>query len=307
MAHYADVDISPRADGTRFFDKTNLKRAHKELYGPCKSKLHCLSILQAKLRLNGKSCDEDVYVVEHLETPLLERSACLALETVAKVGTVTQLADDIRARFPNVFSGLGCIEGEYEIKMTPCHEPFNQTAHTRVPIPLLPKVKDELDRMETMGVIEKVDAPTEWCSPIVVVPKPNGKVRTCGDFIPLNKTVLRENHPRPTTAQTLGKLAGAKVISKLDTNSGIWQQKLKDSSKFLTTFITPWGRYCYTRLPFGISSASEHFQKSMQRILEDLPGVECQMDDIVVYGTNQAEHDERLEAILTGHAKLGEM
>ena len=103
----------------------------------------------------------------------------------------------------------------------------------------------------------------------------------------------------PTTEQTLGKLAGAKVISKLDANSGFWQRKLKDSSKLLTTFITPWGRYCYTRLPFGISSAPEHFQKSMQRILEDLPGVECQMDDIIVYGANQAEHDERLEAVLT--------
>ena len=105
-----------------------------------------------------------------------------------------------------------------------------------------------------MSWTEKVDASTEWCSPTVVVPKPNGKVRICRDFIQLNKAVLRENHPMPTTEQTLGKLAGAKVISKL-----------------LTTFITPWGRYCYTHLPFGISSAPEHFQKSMQRILEDLP------------------------------------
>ena len=92
------------------------------------------------------------------------------------------------------------MDGEYEIKMTPCHEPFNQTTLRGVPIPLLPNVKDELDRMETMGVIEKVDAPTEWCSPIAVVPKPNGKVRICGDFIYLNKAVLRENHPMPTIA-----------------------------------------------------------------------------------------------------------
>ena len=284
---------------SRFFSNTNLLKAHKKLFGPCKSKLNCLGILQAKLRLNGKSCDEDFYVDENVETPLLGRSACLALDTVAKVGTVTQSADDIKARFPNVFIGLGCMGGEYEIKMTPSHEPFNQTTHRRVPMPLLPKVKDELDRMETMGVIEKVDAPTQWCSPIVVVPKPNGKVRICGDFIQLNNAVLRENHPMPTTEQTLGKLAGATVISKLDANSGFWQRKLKDSSKLLTTFITPWGRYCYTRHPFGISSAPEHFQKSMQRILEDLPGVECQMDDIIVYGANQAEHDERLEAVLT--------
>ena len=190
------------------------------------------------------------------------------------------------------------MEGEYEIKLTPSHKPFNQTTPRHVPIPLFPKVKEELARMEAMGVIEKGDAPTEWCSPIVVVPKSNGKVWICGDFIQLNKAILCENHPMPTTEQTLGKLAGAKVISKLDANSGFWQRKLKDSSKLLTTFITPWGRYCYTRPPFGISSAPEHFQKSMQRILEGLPGVECQTDDIIVYGANQAEHNERLEAVL---------
>ena len=282
----ADVTVIGDSIYTRFFSKNKLEKAHKKLFGPCKSRLPCLGILQAKLRLNGRSCDEDVYVVEHLETPLLGRSACLALDTVAKVGAVTKSADDIKARFAKVFSGLGCMEGEYEIKLTPSHKAFNQTTPRRVPIPLFPKVKQELARMEAMGVIEKVDALTEWCSSIVVVPKSNGKVRICADFIQLNKAILRENHPMPTTEQTLGKLAGAQVISKLDANGGFWQRKLKDSSKLLTTFITPWGQYCYTRLPFGISSAPEHFQKSIQRILEGLLGVKCQMDDIIVYGSN---------------------
>ena len=123
-------------------------------------------------------------------------------------------ADDIKARFSKVFSGLGCLEGEYEIKLTPSHKAFNQTTPIRVPIPLFPKVKQELARMEAMGVIEKVDVPTEWCLSIVVVLKSNGKVRICGDFIQLNKAILRENHPMPTTEQTLGKLVGAQVISK---------------------------------------------------------------------------------------------
>ena len=84
----------------------------------------------------------------------------------------------------------------------------------------MPKVKAELDRMKAMGVIEPVDSPTEWCSPMVPVPKPNGKMRICGDFIQLNKAILREVHPMPTTEQSLGKLAGAKFVSKLDANSG---------------------------------------------------------------------------------------
>ena len=84
-----DVTVIGDETYTHFFSKNKLKKAHKKLFGPCKSKLHLLGILPAKLRLNGKSCDEDVYVVEHLETPLLGRLACLALDTVAKVGDVT--------------------------------------------------------------------------------------------------------------------------------------------------------------------------------------------------------------------------
>ena len=82
--------------------------------------------------------------------------------------------------------------------------------------------------MEDLDVIERVDQPTD--SPVMVVPKTNGAVRICGDFIQLNKAVKRENHPMPTTEQTLAKLAGAKIISKLDANYGFWQRKLSDKS-----------------------------------------------------------------------------
>ena len=85
----------------------------------------------------------------------------------------------------------------------------------------------ELKRMEDIGMIERVDKPTEQCSPVVVVPKTNGKVR-------IKKAVRQENHPMPTTEQTLAKQAGAKVVTKLDTNSQFWWRKLSSKSKLLT-------------------------------------------------------------------------
>ena len=100
-----------------------------------------------------------------------------------------------------------------------------------------------------------------------------------------------------TTEQTLAKFAGAKIVSKLDANFRFWQRKLSLNSKLLTTFITPWARYSYRRLPFGISSAPEHFQKVMQKILAGLEGVECQIDDILVYGDTHEQDDQRLEAV----------
>ena len=71
-------------------------------------------------------------------------------------------------------------------------KPFALTTPRRIVVPLLPKVKEELQCMENMGVISKVDEPMEWCAGMVVVPKPNGKVRTCVDLIKLNESVCRE-------------------------------------------------------------------------------------------------------------------
>ena len=108
----------------------------------------------------------------------------------------------------------------------------------------------------------------------------------------------RENHPLPTTDTTFANLAGAHYFSRLDANSGFWQIKLSERSKPVTTFITPWGRYCFNVLPFGISSGSEKFQKCMSQILQGLDGVECNIDDVLVHGATQEEHNRRLEAVL---------
>ena len=110
--------------------------------------------------------------------------------------------------------------------------------------------------------------------------------------------MLREVHPLPKVDETLARLTGAKVFSKLDANSGFWQIPLSKSSRLLTTFITPTGRYCFNKLPFGISSAPEHYQKRISAILSGRDGVVCQMDDVLVFGRDQLEHDTRLTKVL---------
>jgi hypothetical protein len=73
---------------------------------------------------------------------------------------------------------------------------------------------------------------------------------------------------------------------------------LSQESSLLTTFITPFGRYCFHRLPFVITSAPEHFQKKMSRVLKGTDGVVCMIDDILVFGVDQEEHDKRLHKVL---------
>ncbi|XP_028514411.1 uncharacterized protein K02A2.6 [Exaiptasia diaphana] len=296
----ADVTVIGDEMYKTLLSSYSLRDTNKRLYGPCRTHMKCLGTIDATLELNGKTTKGEIYVIKDLETPLLSRAASTALGGIARVEAVsTTDASDVKQQFPKLFTGMGCMDGEYEIKLKPDVKPFNLTTPRRIAIPLRDRIQAELDRMERMDVIEKVDGPTDWCSPMVVVPKDNGKVRICGDFVQLNKAILREVHQMPTTEETLANLAGANVCSKLDANSGFWQRKLEEKSKVVTTFITPWGRYCYKRLPFGISSAPEHFQKTMQRILEGLPGVVCQVDDMLVHGKDKTEHGERLNAVLT--------
>ena len=123
-------------------------------------------------------------------------------------------------------------------------------------------------------------------------------MRICGDFVHFNKNIRREMFELPLADDTLSKLSGASVFTKLDANSGFYQIKLDPESSELTTFITPFGRYMYKRLPMGISSAPEFFQREMAQIMEGMPGVACMMDDVGVVGRTKQEHDERLERVL---------
>ena len=146
--------------------------------------------------------------------------------------------------------------------------------------------------MESSGVISQVDVPTEWCAAMVAVPKKMDSLRICVDLRPLNECILREVYPLPKVDVTLASLSGAQVFSKLDANSGFWQIPLNKESRLLTTFITSFGRYCFNKLPFGIASAQEHFQKVMNKVLSGLDGIVCRMDDTLVFGKSQEEHDK---------------
>lgn len=168
----------------------------------------------------------------------------------------------------------------------------------RVSAPLFPKVKAELERMLKCGVIEEITEPTKWCALMVPVPKKSGQVRICVDLKRLNTAVKRERYVLPTIDEILSRLADSRVFSLLDAASGFWQIPLDEETAKLTTFITPMGRYFFKRLPFGISSASEFFQKEMSVLFRQQEGVEVFMDDILVHGKDDRQHEERLQTVL---------
>ncbi len=174
-------------------------------------------------------------------------------------------------------------------------------------VPLLPKVQAEIERMVQCGVIEEITEPTEWCAPMVAVPKKTGQIRICVDLKQLNKAVKRDKFVLPTIDDILPKLAHAQVFSLLDAASGFWQLPLDIDCAKLTTFINPFGRYFFRRLPFGITSVPEIFQREMSAILKDLEGVAVFMDNILVYGNTPEEHEYRLHRALEAVDRAGLM
>ncbi|UYV78302.1 K02A2.6-like, partial [Cordylochernes scorpioides] len=296
----SDVTLIPFSLYKRYFSNVQLAPTDGQLMAAAKQRLENAGTFVAKLRANTREMKETVYVVHHLEQPLLGVRACEDLQLVKRIDLVINGTMDVNPEreFPKLFEGLGLLEQPYHIKLKEGAKPFSIPVPRRVPLPLMPKLKEQLDAMVAQEVIEPVDEPTEWCAPIVLSGKPNGKIRICVDLSRLNLSVERKLHPLPVLEHELAQLNGAKIFSRLDANSGFWQIKLSEESQTLTTFITPFGRYKFKRLPFGISSAPEHFQKRISAILRGVNGVICHMDDILIFAKRKEEHDETLREVL---------
>lgn len=204
---------------------------------------------------------------------------------------------EVAEPFRDVFCGLGKLGNfTYHMKLKSPARGVVRPAR-KVPLALQEKVKAELDKMKSDGVIREVTDPTEWCSPMVTVVKKD-KVRICMDPTDLNKALLREEYPMPTIEEVLSKIHSAKFFTTLDAACGFWQISLDEASSHLCTMSTPFGRFRFLRMPFGISSAPEVFQRSMHQVFSGLQGVEVVMDDILIWGKTKDDHDYNLKQVL---------
>ena len=148
--------------------------------------------------------------------------------------------------------------------------------------------------MVDQRIIRTIEEPTDWVSSLTYVTKRDGSIRVCLDPRQLNKALIRPRHQAPTLDDLNHNFAYAKFFSKLDAKAGYWSIKLDEESQKLTTFQTPFGRYCFQRLPFGLSVSQDIFQLEMDHLLEKCTGVCGIADDFVVYGATEVEHDRNL-------------
>ena len=128
---------------------------------------------------------------------------------------------NIVLEYSDIFEGEGNFQGALKLEIDESI-PSVKSPLRRIPIALEPKLKNEIQRLEKLGVIKPVVTPTDWVSSLVIVKKPSGKIRLCIDPKPLNKALKRCHYPLPIIEDLLPELSKAKVFSKCDVKNGFW-------------------------------------------------------------------------------------
>ena len=262
----SQVNILPKHVYNSLSPPARLSKTDQKLSAYNGHPLHTLGCISLETSYKGQSLNTMFHVVETNSSPILGMRACIDHSLIHLVYScdVDTLSSEIKAKgqphnlsdqpflntnrvlseFSDVFNGIGLFPGECIIHTDPNVPPVIHPPR-RVPLALQDKLKLELDQMESQEIICKVTEPTEWVSSLVVVEKPNGKLRVCLDPKDLNQAIHRPHYPMKTLEDALPHLSNARFFTKLDARSGYWNIKLADKSSYLTTFNTPFGRYRY--------------------------------------------------------------
>ena len=145
-----------------------------------------------------------------------------------------------------------------------------------------------------MGVITHVDQLMDWVLSIIYIWKADGKLHLCLDPCDLNEAICHDHHKTPTVEEVAHEFVHSCYFTKLDAHHRYWLIVPDQESSLLTTFNSPFGRYCFLHLPFGLVCFQDIFQKKMDQILEKCQGCIGITDDITVYGHTEAEHNAHL-------------
>lgn len=299
----SDVNILPLKYLNELgINTNNLLKSDIKLSAYSGNNLNIIGKVFLKLCYKDKMFMTEFQIVNINAVPILGYKICVEMEMVKRVLSVqSNSTPKFVSEYEDIFQGLGCLPGRYEIKLKSNAVPVVH-APRKLPFAIKDTVKNKLNEMEQQGIIAKVEGPTDWVSSMVIAKKSNGDLRICLDPKELNEYIKREHFRLPTLDEIVSNISGSKYFSTLDASCGFWQVKLCETD--LCTFNTPFGRYKFLRMPYGICSASEVFHKKIYENFDDLDGVCMYIDDLLIYGKNEEEHDNRLRTVLDRCRKI---
>lgn len=295
-----------------------IKKCNLQLISVCKRTLDVLGFIQVDVKFQKVSWKFDLYVISQEREPLFGRE------------WIKQISVDWNTIIPNI-SDVQCVDTDFNSEVTRLKSKYKSLFSTEVgkiknlfakvnvdssarpvflksrtlPFAFRAQVEREIDRLESEGILRKVES-SEWATPLVPVAKAEGKLRLCGDYkLTVNRFLAVDEHPLPTLDELFADMSGGKHFTKIDLNQAYLHLPVREEDRPYLTLNTTKGLYQTTRLFFGLSSAPAIWQRTIEAILEGLPGVTTFLDDIKVTGKTDAEHLRILEEVLGRLQKHG--
>ena len=319
----SDVD----AIGVRHLERLggfaeNLDQDNDDVRTANGQQLQAIGKISASLSVGEKEHCSTIHVYDGLEDALLSRTSLQSLgflpenwpQQISRMSVqppvtaspdprrLDDLRESLMKEFADVFDDteLKAMKGPpMNIELQPDAKAHRVYAARPIPFAYRDQVKTQLDNMVAEGIIEPVSEPSEWCHPIVIVDKKGTtEKRLTVDFKSLNSQVQRPTHPTPTPRVALSSIGKAQWFTKIDARHGYWQVPLSESSKPLTTFITPFGRYRYCRNPQGLISAGDEFNRRTDAAFSGLRDLIKIVDDALIFDNDLDEHVDHVRAVL---------
>ena len=225
-------------------------------------------------------------------------SECAHIAQSTNLFNLTSRYQFLAKEFPEVFavSNYGRAVKHDTVHHIITHGPPVHSRVRRLSPERMIALRREIQHLLDLNIIEPANSP--WASPVHLVPKGNtGRFRVTGDYRLLNNQTQSDRYPLPFLHDFVDHLHGATIFSNLDLFKGYHHIRIAEADKAKTAICTPIGSFQFRRMPMGLSSAAQTFQRLVDEVLRGLPFVFCYVDDVLIFSKSEAEHSDHLKAV----------
>lgn len=294
----------------KYFPDQQLLTYQNELRAYDGTVINTKGYFNAKIMFAGKIFFIDFVVVNNGCRPLIGRDALRILNFKFNLSvnsvSVNHRLSGVLNNFKNLFDGsLGKFQyATVNLKIKSDAKPIFFPPRP-VPFAYRNKLETELERLESLGVITRVEH-SDWGTPLVTVLKKDSSIRVCADYsVTINKFLEDVNYPLPRIDDLFQALQGGKLFSKIDLSQAFNQLIVDEETSKILSWSTHKGIYRVNRLPFGCKPNSAIFQAKIDSVLLGCKGTVTFIDDIVVTGRNDEEHLQNLHEVFDRLERAG--